>query len=235
MQFPKFTVKKILILVTILALPGFLYWMLTEKGKNRYKSLPFFGPKQVASTFHTKRGVKIPDTLYHTVRDFTLLNQDSSVFNFPAKNHRISVVNFFYSRCTVFCGSMNQQVHQLAKKYQQNSLLQFVSISVDGAHDVPTALRSYQQTTGFKSPNWTLLTGPQSEVAELAKQSFLVDVLPDPNQATTNIIHSSMLILLDPQKRIRGYYDSLSIEQMEKLDDELKVLINEELRTRTDR
>lgn len=234
MQFPKFTLKKILILVTILALPGFLYWMLTEKGKNRYKSLAFFGPKQVASTFHTKRGVKIPDTLYHTVRDFTLLNQDSAVFNFPAKTHRISVVNFFYTSCTVFCTTMNQQVHLLAKKYQRNSLLQFVSISVDGGHDSPTALRSYQQTTGFLSTNWSLLTGPQPQVAELAKQSFLVDVLPDPAQPTT-IIHSSMLVLLDPQKRIRGYYDSLSKEQMEKLDDELKVLINEELRTRTDR
>ena len=234
MQFPKFTVKKILILVTILAFPGFLYWMLTVKGKNRYKSLAFFGPKQVASTFHTKRGVQIPDTLYHTVRDFTLLNQDSVAFIFPAKTHRISVVNFFYTRCTVFCASMNQQVNYLAKKYQRNSLLQFVSISVDGAHDSPTALRSYQQTTGFQSKNWSLLTGQQPEVAELAKQSFLVDVLPDPAQPTT-IIHSSMLVLLDPQKRIRGYYDSLSKEQMEKLDDELKVLINEELRTRTDR
>ena len=234
MQFPKFTVKKILILVTILAFPGFLYWMLTVKGKNRYKSLAFFGPKQVASTFHTKRGVQIPDTLYHTVRDFTLLNQDSVAFIFPAKTHRISVVNFFYTRCTVFCASMNQQVNYLAKKYQRNSLLQFVSISVDGGHDSPTALRSYQQTTGFRSTNWSLLTGQQPEVAELAKQSFLVDVLPDPAQPST-IIHSSMLVLLDPQKRIRGYYDSLSKEQMEKLDDELKVLINEELRTRTDR
>jgi len=234
MRFPKFTLKKILILVTILAFPGLLYWMLTVKGKNRYKSLSFFGPKQVASTFHTKRGVKIPDTLYHTVRDFTILNQDSAAFNFPAKTHRIFVVNFFYTRCTVFCATMNEQVNYLAKKYQRNSLLQFVSISVDAAHDSPTTLRSYLQTTGFQSTNWTLLTGPQKEIAELAKQSFLVDVLPDPSQAT-NIIHSSMLILLDPQKRIRGYYDSLNKEQMEKLDDELKVLINEELRTRTDR
>lgn len=234
MQLPKFTTKKILILVTILALPGFLYWMLTEKGKNRYKSLPFFGPKQVATTFHTKRGVKIPDTLYHTVRNFSLLNQDSLAFNFPAKTHRITVVNFFYTRCTVFCSSMNQQVQTIAKKYERNPLLQFVSISVDGAHDSPAVLRAYQQTTGFRSANWSLLSGPQAEVAELAKKSFLLDVLPDPTQAT-NIIHSSMLVLLDPQKRIRGYYDSLSKEQMEKLDDELKVLINEELRTRTDR
>jgi protein SCO1/2 len=234
MQFPKFTVKKVLILVTILALPGFLYWMLTEKGKNRYKSLSFFGPKQVAATFHTKRGVKIPDTLYHTVRDFSLINQDSEAFNFPAKTHRITVVNFFYTRCTIFCPRMNQQVRNIAKTYEHNPLLQFVSISVDGAHDSPVVLRAYQQATDLRSANWALLSGPQAGVTELAKQSFLVDVLPDPNQAT-NIIHSSMLILLDPQKRIRGYYDSLSKEQMEKLDDELKVLINEELRARTDR
>ena len=52
----KFPIFKILILVTILAVPGFLYYMLQAKGKNRYKPLPIFGPKIVASTFHTKKG-----------------------------------------------------------------------------------------------------------------------------------------------------------------------------------
>jgi protein SCO1/2 len=59
-----FPIKKILILVTILALPGFLYYQLKEKGKNRYKPLPFFGPKVVAGTFHSVHGDRIPDTLY---------------------------------------------------------------------------------------------------------------------------------------------------------------------------
>jgi len=57
-------IKKILILVTILAVPGFLYYLLQEKGKNRYKPLAIYGPKKVATTFHSVRGEKIPDTQY---------------------------------------------------------------------------------------------------------------------------------------------------------------------------
>jgi protein SCO1/2 len=41
-----------------------------------------------------------------------------------------------------------------------------------------------------------------------------------------------MLILLDPQKRIRGYYDSSrGPEQVNLLIDEIKLLITEELRS----
>ncbi len=39
-----------------------------------------------------------------------------------------------------------------------------------------------------------------------------------------------MLILIDPKKRIRGYYDSTNKEQVDKLIDEVKVQIVEELR-----
>ena len=65
MIFPKFPIFKILILVTILAVPGFLYYLLQAKGKNRYKPLPVYGPKEVAATFTTKRRKKIPDTIFH--------------------------------------------------------------------------------------------------------------------------------------------------------------------------
>lgn len=234
MGFPKFTIKKILILVTLLAVPGFLYWMLTEKGKNRYKPLPFFGPKAVAGTFHTKRGKKIPDTLYHTVADFRLKNQINQDFVFPADSHRITVVNFFYTRSTTFSDAMNKQVFLLAQKFERNTLVQFASISVDPTFDTSEVLKKYQQTKGFSAKKWSFLTGNQAEIQRLAKASFLVDVLPDPNNPA-NIIHPSMLILLDPQKRIRGYYDALSKEQTDKLSDEIIVLINEELRTRKDR
>jgi protein SCO1/2 len=41
-----------------------------------------------------------------------------------------------------------------------------------------------------------------------------------------------MFILIDPQKRIRGYYDSsLGQEQVTLLSDEIKLLITEELRS----
>ncbi len=59
-----------------------------------------------------------------------------------------------------------------------------------------------------------------------------MDAMPDP-QHPGQFIHTSLLVLVDPQQRIRGYYDALSKEQVDKLIDEIKVLIAEELRSRT--
>jgi protein SCO1/2 len=53
---------KVTILVLVLVVPGFLYYLLVAEGKNRYHSLPIFGPKQVAKTTHKVKGKDIPDT-----------------------------------------------------------------------------------------------------------------------------------------------------------------------------
>ncbi|MFM6975676.1 MAG: SCO family protein [Sphingobacteriaceae bacterium] len=204
--------------------------MLTEKGKNRYKALPVFGPKQVAATFHTVRRKQIPDTIYHTIRDFKLSNQNNQEFTFPADSHRITVVNFFFTRCQTFCPAMNKQMQRLAKAYGQNKLMQFVSISVDPAYDTPEVLSAYAGSLGANAAKWNFLTGRKELIYDLAKKDFLVDAMADPNDPK-NFIHSPMLILLDPQKRIRGYYNSLSKEEVDKLSDEIKVLITEELRS----
>lgn len=232
MTLPKFTIKKILILVTLLAVPGFLYWMLTEKGKNRYKSLPIFGPKQVASTFHTVRRKQIPDTIYHTIRDFKLSDQTQKEFKFPADSPQITVVNFFFSRCDGFCPAMNKQMKRVAERFGTNTLLQFASISLDPEFDKPEVLAAYAKSLNVNSEKWFFLSGDQTTILNLSKQDFLLDAMPDP-QHPGQFIHTSLLILIDPQKRIRGYYDALSKEQADKLIDEIKVLIAEELRSRT--
>lgn len=229
-----FPLKKILILVTLLAVPGLLYYLLQEKGKNRYRPLSIFGPKEVANTFHTVKGKQIPDTLYHTIRPFKLTSQDNKVITFPADSHRITVVNFFFSRCPSFCTDMNRQMEELSFKFSKNRLLQFYSITVDPEFDTPAVLKRYAGLFKNRSEKWQLLTGDQKEIYKLAKEDFLVDALKD-TTAQTNFIHSPMLILIDPQSRIRGYYDSANKEEVDKLTDEIKVLITEELRNIKDR
>ena len=226
--------KKIIILVILLAVPGLLYYLLQEKGKNRYHPLGIFGPKQVAATFHTKRGKQIPDTIYHTVRDFKLTDQDGENFSFPADSQRITVVNFFFSRCPSFCSIMNTEMGRVASQYSKNSMLRFISITVDPDFDTPGVLKAYSAKYNLPKGKWQFLTGPQDSIFQLARQDFLVDAIRDSTQAN-NFIHSPMLILLDPQKRIRGYYNSTNKEQVNKLSDEIKVLITEELRRVTKR
>lgn len=43
-----------------------------------------------------------------------------------------------------------------------------------------------------------------------------------------------MFVLIDTQRRIRGYYEATSQEALSKLDDEIKVLLAEELRNTKD-
>ncbi|HXI00988.1 MAG TPA: SCO family protein [Sphingobacteriaceae bacterium] len=225
----KSSLKKILILVGILAVPGFLYYLLTEKGKNRYKPLEIFGAKQVSSTFHTKRGKQIPDTLYHTIRNFSLTNQVGKPVQFPADTAMITVVNFFFSTCPDFCLTMNKEMQRVEQKFAKNKFIRFISITVDPEKDNTERLLKYSKTLGAKPGKWDFVTGDKSLIYELARKDFLVDALPDPANPG-NFIHTPMLILVDPHKRIRGFYDSGSRERVDILVDEIKVLIAEELR-----
>ena len=223
------SLKKILILVTILAVPGFLYYLLTEKGKNRYKPLGIYGPKTVASTFHKVRGESIADTIYHTVSNFGLTNQDSISFRFGADTNHIIVCNFFFTRCKTSCSEMNQSMSEIAKAYEKNKMVRFVSITVDPDYDSPSVLKRYSKQFKIDKDKWQFLTGTADSVYKIAQRDFLVDAFKDSSQ-TNNFIHSSKFILVDPQKRIRGYYDSADKEQVTKLVDEIKVQITEELR-----
>lgn len=230
-----FPVKKILVLLILLAVPGSLYFLLKAKGENRYRPLHIYGPKKLADTYHTKRGKQIRDTLYHQIRDFKLLNQEGDTIKFPADSNQITVVNFFFSRCPTFCSKMNKEMARVAKIYNNNRLMRFISISVDPEYDTPEMLNKYSKAYVAENKKWDFVTGDQAFIHDLAKRDFLVDALKDTSQ-TANFIHSPMLILVDPQKRIRGYYDSTGgNEQMNNLVDEIKVLITEDLRNVKDR
>lgn len=218
--------KKIVILVVVLAVPGFLYYLLTAEGKNRYKPLPVFGPKRLAETYHLVKGKKIPDTLYHTIPDFKLTDQDGNPVSLKTFENKIFVAGFFYSRCPTVCRVINMYMRQLDSVYAKNKRVNFVSITVDPEHDTPQVLKSYANT--FKaSSKWLFLTGDTAAVFSLARNGFLVNAL---QTGKNDFIYSDKLILVDQDKRIRGYYTGASTTDVDRLNDEIKVLIAEELR-----
>lgn len=225
----KFPLFKILILVTILAVPGFLYYLLQAKGKNRYKPLPVFGPKIVASTFKTKRGVKIPDTIYHQIKNVKLVNVLGDTLKFDDIKKQLIVVNFFYSRNQSPLKEMNLRLQGLNEEYKDNSIIRFISISVDPDFDNTQVLAKYALNIGAKPNKWDVLVADSSVVYPLAKQQFFVNALRS-NRNKEDFIFSNQFILLDADHRIRGYYTGTSSDEVKKMSDEMKVLITEELR-----
>jgi len=218
--------KKISILVLVLVVPGFLYYLLTSQGKNRYKPLAVFGPKQLAKTSHKVKGKNIPDTIYHTLKDFNLRDQYGAPVCLKTFDNKIFIADFFYTHCPTVCNLVNSNISGLLAEYEKNKMVYFVSITVDPFRDSVDALRSYSRR--FKpSPKWLFLTGDTSTVYNLARTGFLVDAL---QTGKDEFIYSDKLILIDGNKHIRGYYTGASTAEVTRLDDEIKVLISEEIR-----
>ncbi len=222
-------IKKIIILVMILIIPGFLYYLLTVKGKNRYHPLPVYGPKALAKTKHRVGGKDIPDTIFHTLGDFNLIDQNGKAVSLKSMDGKIFVVDFFYTHCPDVCSTMNGYVDSLARNYTKNAMVYFASVSVDPARDSVKALNTYSKQFADHGPKWLFLTGDTATVYNLARKGFLVNALAEGNE---NFIYSDKIMLVDSHKRIRGYYSGTSFTDITRLNDEIKVLISEELLTK---
>lgn len=231
----KYPIKKILILVTILAVPGFLYYLLQEKGKNRYKPLAIYGPKSLAGTFHSVRGKQIPDTVYHILSDFKLLNQQGQEVSWKNYKDKITLFHLFYTNNeNPGLVAAENAVKELAKAFDKNPMVHFIGLTIDPAHDTPGILSAYARQSMGQLHHNDLLTGDTVTIYKLIRKGLLVDALTTVENGKRKFIFSNMLILVDSQHRIRGYYESTSQEALSKLDDEIKVLIAEELRNTKD-
>ena len=219
--------KKLIILVLILAVPGFLYYLLNVEGKNRYKPLPVYGPKAVAKTFHKFHGKVIFDTIYHHINDFDLTDQNNQKVNFGTLKDKIVIVSFFYTHGGALCDKVTANIDSVTKAYTKNRLVRFVSVTIDPLRDDVPAVKKYAE--GFK-PNaaqWRFLTGDTTQIYKLAQKGLLVNEL---GLGDNNFVYSDKVILLDAERRIRGYYSGTSVTDINRLNDEIKVQIAEELR-----
>jgi len=224
--------KKIIILAVILILPGFLYYLLEKKGQNRYQNLPIYGEKILAGTFSTRRGEKIPDTVFHQIAPFSLTDQRGQQLNVLANDTSVSVVNFFYTRCETFCKHMNDEMDRVAERFKDNKLVNFYTVTVDTAYDSPEILKEYAEVYHPETKKWYFLTAGKDDVYDIARNGFLVDALQDTTKAA-GFIHSSSLILVDSKRHIRGYYDVNHKNEVNRLIDEVKLLLVEEIREKS--
>lgn len=226
------SIIKILILVGTLAVPGFLFfYLLPHYAKNRYKSLPFFGDKQIATTFHTVRGDKIPDTVYHVVPDFNLKNQNGNTISWTNFNQKVLIVNLFYVDSPIAIA--NQNLKKIADGYVNNKLIHFISISVN-PNDTSDQLKVYEKKLNAQTDKWDFLSGDTTQVYPFVRNGLLLDVINHQNEKDSKIVYGNQILLLDNQHRIRGYYDATNKDALAKLDDEIKVLVVEVLRNLKD-
>ncbi|MBL9123759.1 MAG: SCO family protein [Planctomycetaceae bacterium] len=149
------------------------------------------------------------------VVDFELVDAAGQPFLSQQLRGKVWVASFFFANCPGFCLNLNQQIARLAQDLSDTDV-QFVSFTVDPAHDTPAVLAEYAQRFAADPARWTFLTGEQATIERVAEKSFLVSAAP----AT----HTGRVMLVDREGKVRGAYSYSSPAEMAELAKKVREL-----------
>lgn len=181
------------------------------------KLLPVFGEKTV-----DKKG----DTLYHSVSPFLFVNQFRENVTEETVKGKIYVADFFFATCESICPKMSSQLVNVQHAFSKDNGVLILSHSVNPMHDSVEVLQKYGERFGAQKNKWHLLTGSKKEIYDMARFSYLVNALEDDGSAE-GFLHSELFVLIDANKRIRGYYDGTDSIAVVKLISDIKLLKTE--------
>ncbi len=206
--------KNILLLVVLVL---FAFACGSKKAEEKKLLLPVYGTKTV---FPEK------DTVYHTIGDFSLLNQYKEVITQKATENKIYVANFFFATCQSICPAMTNQLTRVQQTEKNDTNFLILSHTVNPMHDTAEVLLEYASKYGAQKTKWQFLTGDKKSIYKLAKDDYMVNALED-DGTEEGFIHSEALLLIDKQKRIRGIYDGTDSLQVNKLINDISILKKE--------
>ena len=162
-----------------------------------------------------------------SIEDFSLIERSGQPLSAADLKGHICVVDFIFTNCPGPCPIMTTKMSQLQKAFADEKEVLLVSFSVDPERDTPEVLTRYADSYGADQNKWLFLTGDKAEIYNFARSSLKLTVKEEDDPLNTQIIHSTMFVLIDKEGRIRGYYNSGEKEALGKLVLDVKRLRQE--------
>ena len=112
---------------------------------------------------------------------------------------------------------------EIQEAVKDDSNIMLLSHSVTPQIDTVAQLKRYALEKGVIDSKWNLVTGDKKQIYELARKSYLA-VKNDGDGGPFDMIHTENFILVDREKRIRGFYDGTNREDIKRLLEDIKIL-----------
>jgi protein SCO1/2 len=155
-----------------------------------------------------------------------LTNQNGETITNKDYKDKIYVADFFFTRCQTICIAMAYHMSELQDFYKKDANILFLSHSVTPVIDSVAVLKEYANRKGVVDGKWNVTTGSKKHIYELARKSYFA-VLDEGNGDENDFIHTEQFVLVDKDRRIRGYYDGTEKEDMAKLKKDIVLLKKE--------
>ncbi len=178
-------------------------------------------------TEKTEQGKLVKDTLWHKVTNFSFTNQLGDTVSADSLKGKILVVDYFFTRCPNPCPTLTRNMKKMQDAFlKTDSLVHFISFSVDPARDSVQALKRYADKYQVRHNNWWFLTGEKKIIYDLAYNEFKAATI-DGGEVDTSFLHTSKFYLLDKDRVIRGWYEGTDTIAMARLARDIGLLFLE--------
>jgi protein SCO1 len=190
------------------------------------------------------------------VEDFSFTDQDGKPVTQNNVDGKVYVAEYFFTTCKGICPIMNSNMRRVYDEYKNEPGFMILSHTCMPETDSVPLLKAYEQKmingelvknnddsykikydpTSNPNPqtsnkNWSFVTGDKAQLYKMARQSYMIDNnKPDSSQnLAEQFIHTQFFALVDKQRRVRGIYDGLQEEEIQKLMKDIKGLLKEKV------
>jgi protein SCO1 len=188
--------------VAVVMLPVAVFGVV-QWAEARYQQLPVLGPAA------------------HRIDHFQLTDQHRKTVGLETWENKVVVAHVFFTYCPAICPKMIYQLKRV-QAYAEVPNLLIASFTVDPDRDSSERLQQYAAEWGIEN-NWQLLTGDKRQLYRLARKSLMVTAT-DGDGGPDDFIHSELLVLIDTNKRIRGFYEGTEEASVNRLVQDIRKL-----------
>ena len=187
------------------------------------ETLPIYSPSMVSKELVEENIQFIKK--YHKIKDFSMKNQNGETITQEFYNDKIYVADFFFTTCPTICPIMTENMGYIQEKIKNDSDVLLLSFSVTPEIDSVEQLKKYALEKNVIDSKWNLVTGNKKDIYNLARTSYLV-AKTNGDGGKYDMIHTENFVLVDKEKRIRGFYDGTNSKEMDQLLNDIKILKN---------
>ncbi|WP_323788523.1 SCO family protein [Psychroserpens sp.] len=153
-------------------------------------------------------------------RDFR--NQLDESFSTETIKGNICIANFFFTSCPSICPPMRTELIAIAESFSDEENVMIISHTIDPIHDSVSVLKTYSEATGIPDHKWQFLRASEEKTKSQATM-YMTNFKP--NEEGTDFYHSSYVALVDQKQQIRGFYNVLLSEDVDRLKADLERLL----------
>ena len=168
---------------------------------------------------------KLPVLNY--VQNFSFTDQDGKQLTQRNMEGKVYVAEYFFTTCKGICPKMNANMKTIYDQYKSEPDFAIISHTCMPEVDSVPLMKAYSQKMEA-GKNWHFVTGNKDSLYKMARESYLLD---NEKNNSMNIkdqfIHTQFFAAIDKEGRVRGVYDGLKKDELEKLTRDIKDLLRE--------